>query len=811
MRQSDLDSESSPGAEILVDGPFAASTLFWRSRRGELRCTILAKTTYALLPRVCPVVEPSEPLLMADAHWDGAPEKSARTPSDRVPFKHQPEVLLSGHAYATGRRPQQRLGVRLVVGDLDTALEVFPPRKFGADGMLEEPAAARMPLAYEYAAGGSDSDNPVGIDMGLVDAWGRRGAPSVLRLGAACEEPGDLVMTAGWGPIAPHWPSRARRLRAEDRAWLADPAKSSMPVGFDARFFQSAPHEQWLQGPIRPDERVVLEHLSPAHERLVTNLEGIVPYARIHGAKELRIPLIADTLFIDTDRATLTLTWRGLVMVDERAPRLVLAIARASGRITTPPPPALSGPGPVITARERLLAEVETTNVGTPIGGVAAIATPLPFAVQGGPARGATHDYDDDALPFRTPDADLAATKQRPSLASLHLPLGAPPAPETRPDPVPPRLSLTGLEVPIHAEEAPPSPPAPPPPPPMSHGGLPAWAPPSTGLLAPVPEASREGLVGSGWTSLRAASDAAAPAASSASWSTFHPQKQNPEQNQKRLETKADPMRQAFEPLAEIRRHAFVDLLAHDAALAPRLRRTPAFSKLLAAHAERPPWVRPDEPYADKPREDRDRADVLRVLSFTAPCDLVRTRELVEEAFDDAEQLELPLVVIAGTLKPTHDDVAVLRATVHAGQPLSLTNKPLQTALKVIEEAIDGGGSPSGEATAALLRQAEQAAGQLWGYLQSQVTRAVLEERHFKRRTVLGEVRIRAELAMPSGESIPAYIPATVATKLPMLSAFPAVVLADLRPREDAQESHAEALLVWALGRVVRQGHGRNK
>ena len=792
MRQSDLDSESSPGAEILVDGPFAASTLFWRSRRGELRCTILAKTTYALLPRVCPVVEPSEPLLTTDAHWDGAPERSARAPSDRVPFKHQPEVILSGHAYAPGRRAQHRLGVRMVIGDLDTALEVFPPRKFGPDGMLEEPSAARMPLAYEYAAGGSDSDNPVGVDMGLVDAWGRRDAPSVLRLGAACEEPSDLVMTAGWGPIAPHWPSRARRLRAEDRAWLADPQKSPMPVGFDARYFQSAPHEQWLQGPIRPDERIVLEHLSPAHARLVTNLEGIVPYARIHGAKELRIPLIADTLFIDTDRATVTLTWRGLVMVDERAPRLVLAIARASGRISTPPPPALSGQGPVIGDRERLLAEVETTNVGTPIGGVAAIATPLPFAMQGAPARGATHDYDDDALPFRTPDADLATTKQRPSLASIQLPLPAPSPAETRPDLVPPRPSF---DAPIVVDEVPS--------PPRSHGGLPAWAPPSVGVIAPMPEASREGLVGSGWTSLRAASDAAAPPTMPGPWST--------KQETKPLENKPDPMRQAFEPHAEVRRHAFVDLLAHDAALAPRLRRTPLFSKLLAAHAERPPWVRPDEPYVEKPREDRDRADVLRVLSFTAPCDLVRTRELVEEAFDDPEQLELPLVVIAGTLKPTHDDVAVLRATVHAGQPLSLTNKPLQTALKVIEEAIDGGGSPSSEATSALLRQAEQAAGQLWGYLSSQVTRAVLEERHFKRRTVLGEVRIRAEIATPSGESIPAYIPATVATKLPMLSAFPSVVLADLRPREDAQEAHAEALLVWALGRVVRQAGGRNK
>ena len=84
----------------------------------------------------------------------------------------------------------------------------------------------------------------------------------------------------------------------------------------------------------------------------------------------------------------------------------------------------------------------------------------------------------------------------------------------------------------------------------------------------------------------------------------------------------------------------------------------------------------------------------------------------------------------------------------------------------------------------------------------------MLEERHFKRRTVLGELRIRAELATPSGETVPAYVPAAVASKLPMLPSFPVVLLGELRPREDAQESHAEALLVLALGRVVRQAGG---
>ena len=257
------------------------------------------------------------------------------------------------------------------------------------------------------------------------------------------------------------------------------------------------------------------------------------------------------------------------------------------------------------------------------------------------------------------------------------------------------------------------------------------------------------------------------------------------------------------------RRYALVDLLAHDPGLPARLRRAPSFAKVLAAAADRPAWVRPDEPHEERAASDRERLDVLRVLSFTPPSDLPRVREILEETFDDVTQLELPLVVVAGQIKPTHDELAILRATVQAGQPLSSTNKALQAALKVLQEAIDGGVAPPGEATSALLRQAEQAAGSLWSYLFAQVQRTVLEERHFKRRTVLGEARIRAELTTPSGETVPAYVPASVASKLPMLPSFQVVVLGELRPREDAQETHAEAFLVWALGRVVRQVGGK--
>src|SRR6185436_20451978 len=61
-------------------------------------------------------------------------------------------------------------------------------------------------------------------------------------------------------------------------------------------------------------ERLVLENLHRDHERLVTRLPGLRPRARLEaGGSQREIPLACDTLWIDTDRAICTLTWRGFV------------------------------------------------------------------------------------------------------------------------------------------------------------------------------------------------------------------------------------------------------------------------------------------------------------------------------------------------------------------------------------------------------------------------------------------------------------------------------------------------------------------
>ena len=99
-------------------------------------------------------------------------------------------------------------------------------------------------------------------------------------------------------------------------------------------------------------------------------------------------------------------------------------------------------------------------------------------------------------------------------------------------------------------------------------------------------------------------------------------------------------------------------------------------------------------------------------------------------------------------------------------------------------------------------------------YLEQQTARSLLTGRKYQRRDVLGGSQLRAALQLPPGEkgntaAVPAYLPASLAAKLPMFSSLFVRVIAELHLRQDQYESHAAALRIVALARVVDFGsHG---
>ena len=93
----------------------------------------------------------------------------------------------------------------------------------------------------------------------------------------------------------------------------------------DLSYFNVAPIDQQL-ATLRDDERIVLDNLHSEHLCLVTSLSGLHPCAFIEGTAgaPFRVPMNADTLWLNTDRGICTVTWRRQVRLERRD---------ASGRI----------------------------------------------------------------------------------------------------------------------------------------------------------------------------------------------------------------------------------------------------------------------------------------------------------------------------------------------------------------------------------------------------------------------------------------------------------------------------------------------
>src|SRR5262249_15774575 len=141
--------------------------------------TVVCKATYALEPGESKLAPDQEPVHDREGHWDGDPRRSVHVPSDLAPFKPRADVVLVGHAYAPRSELARSLGVRLMVGERGTAVEVYCPRALGREGDLREGARwNKMPIRYEYAAGGVETWNPVGVGPGApADAYGQRPLP----------------------------------------------------------------------------------------------------------------------------------------------------------------------------------------------------------------------------------------------------------------------------------------------------------------------------------------------------------------------------------------------------------------------------------------------------------------------------------------------------------------------------------------------------------------------------------------------------------------------------------------------------------
>ncbi|MFT3774918.1 MAG: DUF2169 domain-containing protein [Minicystis sp.] len=335
--------------DVLSVSPFSTGSVLWRSRPDRWTLTVVCKGTYDLVPGEATLAPEQEGVNERDNHWDDDPRRSVYAPSDLAPFKPRADIMLVGHAFAPRSEMVRSLVARLAVGEMEKAVEVVSPRVWTREGELREgPRWNKLPIRWEYAAGGIDTWNPVGVSPNAPpDAYGQRILPNLQPPGLRVAQWNDLFVPVGLGSLASSWRIRREKLGRRAEGW-SDDGWPQIPLDddFDGEFFQAAPPDQQIDT-LHDDESLVLEYLHPEHPRLATKLPGLHPHAFVDvpGAAPHDLVMTADTLWIDTDRAICTVTWRGQVAVDgpAQAGRVIIALEEAGQRLTWPVVASLAG------------------------------------------------------------------------------------------------------------------------------------------------------------------------------------------------------------------------------------------------------------------------------------------------------------------------------------------------------------------------------------------------------------------------------------------------------------------------------------
>jgi hypothetical protein len=250
-----------------------------------------------------------------------------------------------------------------------------------------------------------------------------------------------------------------------------------------------------------------------------------------------------------------------------------------------------------------------------------------------------------------------------------------------------------------------------------------------------------------------------------------------------------------------------VDLLWFDPASVARIRA--GFPAIVDELEFEPVDPKHDLPM-DDPNASRDRHDVFGVLTRAQPTDGRGLARSMLDCVSETGRFTPPVVAMTGEIRFPFDEVELLGAMVAAISPLvTPDNKKLEEALAAAREVQKTPMLQSASSIESVLhdlrdtlRQTKRAGTST--QLDTHIERVLLEQRKYQKRAVFGDEQIRATFS-PSGESmmIPTYLPAALSTKLPLVLRMKVRLLAEAHAQQDQYESHAHALRVIALGRVV--------
>lgn len=310
----------------------------------------------------------------------------------------------------------------------------------------------------------------------------------------------------------------------------------------------------------------------------------------------------------------------------------------------------------------------------------------------------------------------------------------------------------------------------------------------SVAVAAPsVDRASQEGAM--------AASNAAAGAAP---WSV-------PKRDLRPAAAESEALR--AEPAREL-----LQLLWYDAESIARMRRVPAWKKVFE-DLERSPRSRDIEIVdgAREPWEVEDRQEVFEVLAKAPRTDGKGVEEALEGAIGEDGKFVPPLVLLAGEIEMPFDELEALKAAMSTAAPLvTAADEGLKAAVGMAKEFVQTPGlsaaSTVSEGLTGRIREAfaREKKGLPADYLDQQMERVLLSERHYQKRKVFGGRFVRCLVWLP-GEphAVVGYLPEEVGTKLPMWRRFRARLIVEVWPGQDQYEASPTAVRGFAIARTA--------
>lgn len=212
-----------------------------------------------------------------------------------------------------------------------------------------------------------------------------------------------------------------------------------------------------------------------------------------------------------------------------------------------------------------------------------------------------------------------------------------------------------------------------------------------------------------------------------------------------------------------------------------------------------------NEPPAQATLETKDRAAAHRALVRATPMVQDELEVALGAALDDTSG-SYPVVLVAGELTIGLDPQDVLRALRgYASAWSTPQDKRLAEALELVDTVL---AAPivmpdAVQIARARLDEALRASGRpALREVEPVIDRTLLERRSFTRRNVFGDGRVLAHLD-GSATPLPVYLNDTLSRELPLMKKFLARLLVEVRPQQDASETHPLALRAIALGRII--------